>query len=276
MPDRVALAQADGCDVILADRPDATFVLFDPAGGVTRACRPDRARTRFLPASTFKVPHALIALQTGVVVDPYRAVPWDGRVRRVSRWNEPASLASGITHSVIWFYQGTARAIGHRRMAAWVARLHYGNARIGAPAELTHFWLDGVLSISALEQVQFLDRLRRGTLPADERHQASVRDMLRVDEGSLPGGGAWALYAKSGAVLPVDAGTGDLSDAASDRARLDGDERVGWYIGWVERAPAAGGDRVFAFNLRLHDRTDLGLRAELSRRLLAANGVDFD
>jgi beta-lactamase class D len=43
----------------------------------------DRARTRYLPASTFKIPHALFALDAGVVRDEFQVFRWDGERRDI-------------------------------------------------------------------------------------------------------------------------------------------------------------------------------------------------
>ncbi|MGH8726961.1 MAG: penicillin-binding transpeptidase domain-containing protein [Burkholderiales bacterium] len=49
---------------------EGAFVLFDPQTGRTVRHNAERARTRFLPASTFKIPNTLIALETGVASGP--------------------------------------------------------------------------------------------------------------------------------------------------------------------------------------------------------------
>jgi beta-lactamase class D len=75
------------------------------------------------PASTFKVPHALIALETGVVTDPMALVAWDGTKYPNAAWERPHSLDSAMKYSVLWFYQRTAGLIGRDRMLAWLKRL---------------------------------------------------------------------------------------------------------------------------------------------------------
>src|SRR5687767_15075072 len=47
---------------------DDTLLLHDPA----------RAEREFLPASTFKIPNSLIALETGVIKDPDEVWKYDG------------------------------------------------------------------------------------------------------------------------------------------------------------------------------------------------------
>jgi beta-lactamase class D len=271
----VSMADAEGCDALAERAPQSTFVLFAAATGTWVGCRPDRARARFLPASTFKVPHALIALETGVVKDAFATMPWDGRERRVPAWNQDTSLASGLRNSTVWVYQRTARRVGWNRMRTWVARLGYGNADIGPLEDLSSFWLRGNLSISAIEQVRFLDALRAGRLPARPGNQARVRELMEIERSANGGAPApeWILYAKSGAVLPISADTGDIVDEGVGAAGLEGKERVGWFVGWVAQPPERGGDGVFALNLRLTGPDDLSKREPLARQLLSRNGM---
>lgn len=254
---------AHGCDRLQAQHPDAAFLLYLPAEGRYLACNPARVQRTFLPASTFKIANALIGLETGAVRDEHTAMKWDGRQRAVPAWNQDTDLASGMRHSTVWYYQAMARRIGPARMRAGIARLGYGNRDIGGDDAIDHFWLDGALRISAAGQVDFLDRLRRHALPLGTRSQAITRRILEHDRGE-----GWVLHAKPGAAIPIDAATGDVLPGMEV-----GSEPVGWFVGWVARDAARGGDAVFAFNLRLRDRTDLALREKLARELLVANGV---
>src|SRR5438105_94345 len=69
---------------------------------------------RTLPASTFKIPHALIALDTKVVTDR-SVIKWDGVTRDYPRWNRDQTLASSIKMSAVWVFQRFANAIGRDR-----------------------------------------------------------------------------------------------------------------------------------------------------------------
>lgn len=263
---------AVGCDQLARESSGATFAMFEAVSGTLSVCDVDRARTPFLPASTYKVPHALIALETGVASGPDWMIPWDGNERAVTAWNVDTTLASGMANSTVWYYQEIARNVGYERMTRWVDKIDYGNEDIGPVQDLTHFWLDGRLRTSALDQVEFLDRLRRQALPASAEHQQAVADMMRIPIDGSP----LDLRAKSGAVLPIHPDTGDITQSQAVESRLGSVSRVGWYVGWVQRAEEDGGAVVFALNLDIVGSTDIARRHLLAWSMLEANGVALD
>src|SRR5215475_2842820 len=138
-----------------------------------------RLRQAILAASTFKIAISIIALETGVVTDPDKDVfKWDGTVRSFPDWNRDHTLRSAIAASAVPVYQEIARRIGADRMQKFVDLLDYGNHNIGGGID--QFWLTGDMRIDPMQQVDFLDRLRRGVLPVSKRSQDLVRDILPV------------------------------------------------------------------------------------------------
>jgi beta-lactamase class D len=132
---------------------------------------------RTTPASTFKIPHALIALDTGVVTDADALVRWDGRKYWIDSWHRDHSLRTAIYESVVWFFMGTAREIGRERMRDYLEAFDYGNAVVEGPIDA--FWLDdGSLTISAEESLRFLARLYGDELPRGREHWPLLREML--------------------------------------------------------------------------------------------------
>ena len=75
-------------------------------------------------------------------------------------------------------YQDIARRIGAERMQKYLDLFDYGNRDIGGGID--QFWLTGDLRIDPMEQIDFVDRLRRGVLPVSKRSQDLVRDILPV------------------------------------------------------------------------------------------------
>jgi len=93
-------------------------------------CNQARASQQFLPASTFKIPHALIALDAGIVRDEFQVFRWDGKAREVDAWNRDQTLRSSVRYSTVWVYQQIARQLGERRERGYLQRLGYGNTTV--------------------------------------------------------------------------------------------------------------------------------------------------
>jgi len=201
-------------------RVPGAIVVVDGRNGSHSVYNAARARERFLPASTFKVPHALFALDAGLVRDEFQVFRWDGVRREIESWNRDQDLRSSMRNSVVWVYQELARGLGERREREYLRRIGYGNADPSGGVD--RFWLDGGLRISAMEQVEFLQRLYRNELPFRTEHQRLVKDVMIVGAGW-----DWILRAKTGW-----------------GARMK--SQVGWWVGWVERPE---GPVFFALNI---------------------------
>jgi beta-lactamase class D len=200
-----------------------------------------------LPASTFKVPNSLIALETGVVADPDKDVfKWDGVVRSIEAWNRDHTMRSAIAASAVPVYQEIARRIGAERMQKYLDLFEYGNRDIGGGID--QFWLTGNLRIDPVQQVDFLDRLRRGALPVSRRSQDLVRDILPVTKS-----GDSIIRAKSG-LLGAEIGKPSL----------------GWMVGWVEKGSA---QTVFALNIDCLEPRHIADRMKISQQCLADIGA---
>ena len=135
-----------------------------------------RAAESFLPASTYKVPHSIIALETGVVQDERQRFKWDGNKRWVEAWNRDQTFRTALKYSAVWVYQEIARQIGEEREAEFLKKFRYGNGDVSGSVD--HFWLDGPLRISAQQQIEFLKKLYLDELPASSRSQLIVKDMM--------------------------------------------------------------------------------------------------
>jgi beta-lactamase class D len=159
----------------------AAFVWLDASNG-TAACYGPAAERR-IPASSFKIAHALIALDSGVLDGPESRLEWDPvKYPREDWW--PAvwardhTLQSALEHSVVWYYREVAEMVGPEREQAYLEALGLGNAEVGGNP--TSFWLVGPLEISAEEQVVFLQRLWEGSFPVSDEAQRLTRQMITV------------------------------------------------------------------------------------------------
>jgi len=200
-----------------------TFVGYKVDDYLIIASDKNRSGEGRLPASTFKIPNSLIALETSVVQDPDKDVfKWDGVKRPIEAWNRDHTMRTAIAASAVPVYQEIARRIGQARMQKYVDLFDYGNRNIGGGID--QFWLTGDLRIDPLQQVDFVDRLRRGVLPISKRSQDLVRDILPVTKV-----GDSVIRAKSG-LLGAERGAPSL----------------GWMVGWAEKGSA---QTVFALNM---------------------------
>lgn len=209
-----------------------------------------RARRQYVPASTFKVPHALIALEIGVVADADKEViRWDGKMRSIEAWNKDHTLRSAMAVSAVPVYQQIARRIGSERMRKYLEAFNYGNHEVGP--EIDRFWLDGPLRISALEQIAFFDKLRRGDLPVSARSLDITRDIIPAEP--IVGG---FLRAKTGAV--------GIDGTEGEKAML------GWLAGYVDRGDDSS---VFAMNVDVAGPPDLARRMPITKAILGEVGA---
>jgi beta-lactamase class D len=224
-----------------------TFVGYKVDDYLIIASDKDRSGEAQLPASTFKIPNSLIALETGVVEDPDKDVfKWDGVTRSIEAWNKDHTLRSAILASVVPVYQEIARRIGAERMQKYVNLFEYGNRDIGGGID--QFWLTGNLRIDPVQQVDFVDRLRRGVLPISKRSQDLVRDILPVTKS-----GDSIIRAKTG-LLGAELGKPSL----------------GWVVGWAEKGTA---QTVFALNMDCPEPRHIPARMKVAQQCLTDIGA---
>jgi beta-lactamase class D len=223
---------------------EACFVLWDVAADEYVTHNPERCAQRISPCSTYKIPHSLIALETGVVPDQYHVIKWDGAQYPVEVWNQDHTMASAVQNSVVWYFQAVAREIGEERMQAYLDEFDYGNRDISGG--LTRFWLGSSLEISADEQIDFLHRLDTGDLPVSARSMDIVKDVLVLEETD-----ATIYRGKTGSCAPP------------------GKQPWGWFVGYVRH-----GDRayIFATNIQGAGAEGQGAR-QISEEILEYLGV---
>ena len=224
-----------------------TFVGYKVEDYLIIASDKTRSGEAKLPASTFKIPNSLIALETGVVEDPDKDVfKWDGVKRPIEAWNKDHTMRSAIAASAVPVYQEIARRIGQERMQKYVDLFEYGNRDIGGGID--QFWLTGNLRIDPVQQVDFVDRLRRGVLPISQRSQELVRDILPVTKV-----GDAVIRAKSGLL-------------GAER----GEPSLGWMVGWAEKGDA---HTVFALNMDCTEQRHIADRMTLTQACLRDIGA---
>lgn len=200
-------------------------------------------RTRVTPASTFKVPLAVIGFDSGFLKDthspelPYKEgyVDWAGE-----KWRQPTDPTRWLKYSVVWYSQLIAHDLGEQKLTSYATKLGYGNADFsGDPGKkngLDRAWIASSLKVSPLEQVQFLRKLVTHQLPVSEHAMTETEKAVDVS----PAGEGWEIHGKTGSAF-----LRKLADGSVEEAR-----GYGWYVGW-----AVKGERTLVFaRLTQHDR----------------------
>ncbi len=194
----------------------------------------------YVPASTFKIPHTLIALEEGVIEGQHEVIPWDGVKRGYAPWNKDQTLATAFAHSCVWCFQRFTQKISDSTYKQYLAAFDYGNKKTGK--NTPHFWLDGDVRISVRDQVNFLRKVYRGELPVKPKSIEILKGIMRVEETP-----SYTLWAKTGWQGPH-----------------------GWYVGYVE-----SGDKVwlFANHIDIKSRSDLVYRQKITLNALKVKGI---
>jgi beta-lactamase class D OXA-2 len=224
--------KAEGAVVVADERePSRTTWVFNP----------ERAQKRYSPASTYKLPHTLFALDAGVLRDEFQVFKWDGVPRSFAGHNQDQNLRSAIRNSTIWVYELFAKGIGTKKAKRYLRKINYGNA--DPSTSKGNYWVDGNLQITAHEQIQFLKKLYRNELPFKHEHQRLLKDAMIAGAGR-----DWILRAKTG-----------------------WDGKQGWWVGWVEWPT---GPVFFALNMETPNRLDdLYKREAIARAILQTIGA---
>jgi beta-lactamase class D len=193
-----------------AEHVAGTIALLDNVEGKLSCSDVALCQKPTIPASTFKIPNSMIALETGVVDDAESRLPWDGKYYSVQEWNRDNTLRTAVQVSCVPCFQSMARKVGDQRMHEWLTKLEYGNK--DSSGGVDQFWLTGGLRISPVEQVDFLRRFDQGMLPISKRTSETVRDIITLDVGRTH-----TLLGKTGMALPSDV-----------------NELAAWFVGWLE------------------------------------------
>ena len=189
---------------------EGCFVLFNQAEDEYIRYNSILCDTGYIPASTFKIPHSLIALEEGVVHDTNQVFKWDGKKWSNKLWNQDQTLKSAMKYSCIWVYFDFAKQIGIDKYYEYVKLFNYGNENLTGPP--TRFWLSGSLRISANQQIDFLRRFYNYDLSISKRSIELVKDLIVLEETD-----SYKLSGKTGG--------GDISE----------NEYIMWLVGYIEK-----------------------------------------
>lgn len=175
------------------------------------------AKTGKLPASTYKIPNSIIALETGIVGDQNTIFEWSGEKRFLKSWEEDLTFKQAFQRSCVPCYQEIARKVGVEHMNTYLKKLQYGEMHVDS-TNLDSFWLQGKSRINQFQQMDFLLRFYKSQLSISKRTETIVKEIMilkRTENYVLRGKTGWSIV---------------------------GDFHNGWFVGYVESS-----DKTFFF-----------------------------
>lgn len=192
----------------------------------------EKCETDVSPASTFKLPLALIGFDSGFLTSPTTPkIEYDPETYApLKSWQQDTNPTMWLENSTVWYSWKITKHVGMTRFQSYVDAFDYGNRDLsGNPGRnngLTQAWLSASLRISPEEQIQFLENVVEQGLPIDQKvYQkffATVETFETREGQKLKGktGTAWRLNERGNKT----------------------DDMHGWFIGWMEHK-----DTVYAF-----------------------------
>lgn len=224
----------------------------------------DSCDKSYSPASSFKIPIALMGFNEGVLIN--EAIPTLAYTEDFKEnFSQPLAIQTSakdqvnpaiwMQQSIVWYSQFIMEKIGMEKFQNYMNKFHYGNKDISGDKDihnnlkhngLIHAWLSGSLKITPQEQINFLQNfiLTQNSVVSEEARQ-KTHDLLLYDDtktimlkkGDFSGEEwkGWKLYGKTGTANPLN------PDNSEDESR-----QIGWFVGWIEK-----GDRkiIFASNV---------------------------
>lgn len=183
------------------------------------------AQRQTQPASTFKIPNMLIALQTNTIENEYVVVKWPGKTDTTLYGYRPdiyhdISVKEAFEVSAGWAFIELAKRIPRTTYKTYLAQSGYGNNNLSERGD--DFWNFGAFGISPKNQVDFLIKLYNGDLPFSARNMNIVRKVMISDTT-----GGQVIRSKTG------------------WTRIDGRD-IGWWVGYQTI-----GNDVYFFATRL-------------------------
>ena len=206
-----------------------SVLIFDPSKNTYYSNDYNRAYNVFLPASTFKIPNSIIALELGNAVDENTIIPWDSTVRDNKNWNQDLTLEEAYGYSCVPCYQALARKAGVFNMKTQLERMEYPGMVFDF-SSVDLFWLQGESRISQRQQVDFLQKLKTKQLPLKPSTYTAMKKIMLFDQTD-----DYAIYAKTGMAI---------RDTVT----------YGWFVGYVE---TKGNTYYFATNIAPGEGMDL-------------------
>lgn len=208
---------------------EGSILIFDSKAKRYISNNYDRAKTGFLPASTFKIPNTLIGLETGIIKPGDKIFKWDGEPRRLKTWESDMDIRQAFKTSCVPCYQELARKVGVERMRQMLEKFNYGNMVFDS-SSIDLFWLEGESKITQFQQINFLKRFYFNELPVKDSTNYYMRQIMFEEEV-----GGCKVSSKTGWAIRNE-------------------QNIGWYVGFLEKQ-----NEVYFFAVNLQPNDDFNM-----------------
>jgi beta-lactamase class D len=217
---------------------DGSILIYNQNENVYMGYNLARSNIAFCPASTFKIPNTLIALESGITTTE-SVFKWNGEKRTYPSWEKDMTIKEAFQVSAVPVYQEIARQIGVEKMKYYTQLFNYGNLDINAE-NIDKFWLEGESGITSFQQVNFLQKLYNLQLPISENTMKLTKEIMlheTTDNYKISGKTGWAVQQ---------------------------DENVTWFVGYIE---TDNNVYFFATNVVPNKDTDLNTFGQVRIKL---------
>ena len=182
-------------NILDSSRLNGSVLIYDADSDIFYSNNFDWANRGFLPASIFKIPNSIIALETGLVSDDTTLFKWDGKERRLKIWEQDLTFREAFHYSCVPCYQDIARNIGSYTMNIYLQKFNYGTMMVDSNS-IDNFWLEGESHISQFQQIDFLKRFYNSQIPISKRTELIMKKLMVIEENSnfiLSGKTGWSI-----------------------------------------------------------------------------------
>jgi len=229
-----------------------SITIFDYKQGKWITSDSTDSRFETVPASTFKIPNLLIALETGVIQNEMDTVGWIGSIDTTLYGYRPSTykdmtVKHAFQASAGWVFMELAKKIGRQRYEKMLRDIGYGNAEVSDEAD---FWNFGPLMVSPRGQVEMLVDIYERKLPFSGRNFDILKDVMVTEQ------------------------TDDYTIRSKTGWGVQDDNDIGWWVGYLQRK-----DNVYFFATRItkaHGTPGSGFlkcRLEITKEVLRQLGA---
>lgn len=220
---------------------DGCFVLYNRHDDSWKIYNMEHATTRISPDSTYKIYSALFGLEENIITPKNSLIHWNNKHYIFNAWNKDHNLYTAMDSSVNWYFQTIDKKLGKSKIKKYMQNINYGNKNVYD--NLDSYWMESVLKISPIEQVELLSKLYNNKLDFKQENINTVKQSICLSSSENGN-----FYGKTG--------TG----------RVNEQDINGWFIGFIE---TSNNTYYFATNINSNRNATGSTASKITMSILA-------